>query len=113
MRKDPAEYLKHVALLGCEVPKGFLLRFQAMQFLRGDDKGALIAGCVEADMERWESRLSDKDAAIYKSLLETKAKQNGLYLKDLTASLVFQRTPKGKRRLVKRVPPKWPKLKAP
>lgn len=114
MRKDPAEYHRQVSLLGCEVPKGFLLRFQAMQVLRGDDKGALIAGAVEADLERWEARLSDKDAATYKSILEAKAKQNGLYVKDLVAPLQFKRLAKGTRKLVKLAeakPTKWPKIK--
>ncbi len=111
MRKDKAEYYRYVAYLGCEVPRGFLLRFQAMQDLRGDDKGALIAGALEDDIEKWEKKLSDKDAQTYKSLLEIKAKQNGLYLKDLTAPLELVRLKKGTRKLGKPRPVSWPKIK--
>jgi hypothetical protein len=111
MRKDQAEYMKYVAYLGCEVPRGFLLRFQAMKEVRGDDKGALLAGALEDEIERWEKRLSDKDAQTYKSLMELKAKQNGLYLKDLTAPLEIKRTKKGTRILGKPRPVSWPKLK--
>ncbi len=115
MRKDQAEYLRYVAYLGCEVPRGFLLRFQAMQDIRGDDKGALIAGAVEAEIEKWEKRISDKDAQTYKSLLELKAKQHGLYLKDLTAPLEIKvsRHKKGSRVLAKPRPVSWPKIKKP
>ncbi len=110
-RKDQSEYLRYVAYLGCEVPRGFLLRFQAMQDIRGDDKGALIAGALEDEIERWEKRLSDKDAHTYKSLMELKAKQHGLYLKDLTAPLEITRLKKGTRILKKPRPVSWPKIK--
>lgn len=110
MRVDKKEFLRYNAYLGCEVPKAFFLRFQAMCEVRGGDKRVVLTKAVEEELLRWEKKLADKTLTAYQALLEVKARQNGFYVKDLTAPLEIIRSPKGLKLKVAKAPA-WPKIK--
>lgn len=96
-RKDTAEYLKENSYLGCEVPKTFFLRFQAMAEIRGGDKRTILAIASETEIEKWESRLDQRTGQAYDALLEVKARQNGYSVNDLQKPLELKKLPRGRR----------------
>lgn len=100
MRKDQKAFLAFNAYLGCEVPKPFFLRFQAMCEVRGGDKRVILAGSVEDEILRWEKKLDVRTGQAYDALLEVKARQNNFSVDDLKAPLEVKRLPKGKRTIV-------------
>lgn len=100
MRKDQKAFLALNAYLGCEVPKPFFLRFQAMCEIRGGDKRVVLAGSVEDETIRWEKKVDARTAQAYDALLEIKARQNNFSVNDLKAPLEVKRLPKGKRTIV-------------
>lgn len=95
-RKDKAAYYKVNSYLGCEVPKAFFLRFQAMAEIRGGDKRVILAIAVENEIERWENKLDQRTGQAYDALLEVKARQNNFSVNDMKKPLEVKRLPKGK-----------------
>ncbi len=110
-RKDRTTFRQFNAYLGCEVPKSFFLRFQAMCEIRGGDKRIILSSALEEDINRWEKKLDDKTLIAYQALIEVKARQNGFYVKDLVAPLEIKRLPKGQKKLAVGKGPTWPKVK--
>ncbi len=100
MRKDQKAFLAINSYLGCEVPKPFFLRFQAMCEIRGGDKRVVLAGAVEDEILRWEKKLDVRTGQAYDALLEVKARQHNFSVDDLKAVLEVKRLPKGKRTIV-------------
>lgn len=112
MRKDQKAFLAFNAYLGCEVPKPFFLRFQAMCEIRGGDKRVHQAGAVEAEIERWEKKLDPRTLQAYDALLEIKAKQHNFSVNDLKAPLEIRRLSKGRRTITTIKPPTGLKMKS-
>lgn len=100
MRKDEVVFRESNSYLGCEVPKSFFLRFQAMCEVRGGDKRVILASSVEDEIVRWEKKLDVRTGQAYDALLEVKARQNNFSVNDLKKPLEMKRTPKGKKTFV-------------
>ena len=97
-RKDVAAYLKENSYLGCEIPKPFFLRFQAMAEVRGMDKRVLLGMAAETEIEKWERKLDQREGQAYDTLLEVKARQHGYSVNDLKKPLEFKPVRKGRRK---------------
>lgn len=95
-RKDKAAFQKVNSYLGCEIPRPFFLRFQAMSEVRGGDKRVILAIAVENEIERWENKLDQRTGQAYDALLEVKARQHGFSVNDLKKPLEVKRLPRGK-----------------
>jgi len=103
--KDAVENKRKNCYLGCEVPRGFSLRFRAYAEVSGRDKRILIASAVEEAITKWEGKLDKRTATAYDALLEAKARQNSLSVNDLKRELQLTPEPKGR---PSRKSPRWP-----
>jgi hypothetical protein len=83
--------------MGCEVPRTFFLRFQAMVELRGMDTKVILGLAIEEEITKWEKKLDKRTASAYDALLEIKAYQNNFSVNNLKNPLRIVTNSRGKK----------------